>query len=123
MLKDLEYMEAQADEVSGSAIVAFAKANKAELRSIGIEPGAQPTRKALMPAMIEKLCTDTSGTVWKKAPPKLLAPPEAAAAGEKAADETARPPSPSPAARHDDDDKGTPPKPPEKRTRRGKGNA
>ena len=115
LLKKLYYVAGNADEVSGAAMVAFAKANRASLREMGIDPGAQPTKKALMPALMDKLpafagTPEWAQLTWNEAPPLLLMAPT-----DEPNDRAASPPR----TRGEDEDmadKGTPDKPPEKRT-------
>ena len=125
LLKDLCYIDKNADEVSAGAMAKFAKANRAQLRTHGIEVGLQPTLKAMMPQMMEMAKSMPESNVWKAAPPLALPAPTAQEDVEEEADDAMVVPvdveamdaatvdvTNDPGSAH-----GTPTKPAEKRTR------
>ena len=84
LLKTLGFVPVQKDGIAAGELAAFARANRAELTSLGIDLTAL-TKKALMPQLTNMFSTPFN-VVWKKAPPKPLpAPAEPAPAPALAA--------------------------------------
>ena len=77
LLKMLRFIEPNDDEISASALAAFARLNRTQLRALGIEVPAQASKKALMPQLIEKAKSWTDSIDWIAAPPRALPAPQA----------------------------------------------
>ena len=123
ILKQLRYIEANAEEISAGGLAAFAKANRTQLRALGVTVGAHLTKKALMPELLDMLRSPPTAmdeVDWVAAPPLALPAPTEAEPATEAMNGSVPPGMPvataadGPSSAH-----GTPTKPPEKRTRRG----
>ena len=138
LLQALSFTSSLSADVTGAELQAFAKANKAQLRTLGVDT-SKLARKVLMPELAKKLTTkQASKQGWVHAP--LLAIVDKSGAGKsapapaaggpvltlqqptsrctqaRAADKT--PPPTRPGKESDLHAAITPPKPPEKRARR-----
>ena len=137
LLKSLGFTSSLSAEVTAGELQVFAKANKAALRTLGVDL-TKLARKDLMPAMVHKLGSAQPGLQWVRAPPLALMPPRAGAAMEVENEPAPAGPAllagPGDASAHSKDKTPppmrptneseelpvhvTPPKPPEKRPRR-----
>ena len=138
LLQALSFTSSLSADVTGAELQAFAKANKAQLRTLGVDT-SKLARKVLMPELAKKLTTkQASKQGWVHAP--LLAIVDKSGAGKsapapaagglvladrqpksrctqaRAVDKT--PPPTRPGKDSEEDAAITPPKPPEKRARR-----
>ena len=124
LLKQLRYIEPNAEEISAGGLTAFAKANRVQLRALGVEPGAQVTKKALLPSLLDMLKsppTPIDQVDWSAAPPLALPAPSEPEPPSAVAQEPG--PSGLPLAAAPDEPSSvhsTPTKPAEKRVRRGR---
>lgn len=121
LLKSLRFLEPIEVEISAAALTAFAKLNRTSLRALGIDVPAQPSKKALLPALLDGVKSWPPTVAWIAAPPRALPEP---AADETDAQMPCEPETGLPlagareAATPADSPHGTPMEGPSKRTRR-----